>query len=103
MNGAQGPRLPDAVAGAGDDRGWRRRAACGGLAHLFFAPNGEDGPVRGWSAEPAKAVCASCPVVVECRAWAVRTRQHDGVWGGLAEAELRRLQRRRQGPAARAS
>ncbi|MGH9154118.1 MAG: WhiB family transcriptional regulator [Acidimicrobiales bacterium] len=90
---------------AGEDRGWRRRAACAGLGELFFAPSLDEAAAGAWSPEPAKAVCARCPVAADCREWAIRTRQSDGVWGGLAEVELRRLQRRPRGksPAARAS
>lgn len=75
-------------APAAGNGSWRRRAACRGLpAELFFAPEGPSAP---WSPEPAQAVCASCPVSRECRAWAVATRQKHGVWGGLSEQELRR-------------
>ena len=77
--------MPAPGANDGGDRSWRGRAACRGSGELFFAPNSDDGPARGWSAEQAKAVCGSCPVRAECRAWAVLTRQQDGVWGGLDE------------------
>ena len=103
LMGPEGQRKPAPGATDGDDRSWRGRAACRGSGELFFAPSSDDGPARGWSAEQAKAVCGSCPVLAECRAWAVLTRQQDGVWGGLDEDELRRLQRRRRDPAARAS
>lgn len=78
----------------GEDRGWRRRAACTGLGELFFAPTFDEAPARAWSPEPAKAVCARCPVAGDCRALVTRTRQTHGVWGGLDEVELRRLYRR---------
>lgn len=42
---------------------WRRQAACKGNGRQMF-------PERGESAAPAKAMCASCPVFVECREWA---------------------------------
>ena len=89
----------------GEDREWRRRAACAGLAELFFAPTLDEAAALAWTPEPAKAVCARCPVAADCRAWAIRTRQTHGVWGGLDEVELRRLSRRprAKSPAARAS
>ena len=37
----------------------------------------------------AKRVCAGCEVVVECRDYALATRQPFGVWGGLDEEERR--------------
>ncbi len=88
-----------------DDLGWRRRAACAGLSELFFAPTLDEAAARAWSSEPAKAVCARCPVAAECRASAIRTRQTDGVGAGLDEVELRRLHRRprARSPAIRAS
>jgi WhiB family redox-sensing transcriptional regulator len=89
----------------GEDRGWRRRAACAGLSELFFAPTLDEAAALAWTPEPAKAVCARCPVATDCRAWAIRTRQTNGVWGGLDEVELRRLHRRprAKSPAIRAS
>ncbi len=39
----------------------------------------------------AKAVCAQCPVRMECLEWAIDTRQPHGVWGGLDEHERERL------------
>lgn len=48
-------------------------------------------PERGESAEPAKAICAECPVIGACRAWALREGSHlVGVWGGLSARERRR-------------
>jgi Transcription factor WhiB len=35
----------------------------------------------------AKAICAGCPVRRECLAFALRTHQVHGVWGGLSEQE----------------
>ncbi|MDQ5874483.1 MAG: WhiB family transcriptional regulator [Actinomycetota bacterium] len=46
-------------------------------------------PERGRSAEPAKRICARCPVREECLEWAL---QHEdfGVWGGLSAQERKR-------------
>ena len=76
-----------------------------GIGQLFFAPTLDEAAARAWSPEPAKAVCARCPVAADCREWAIRTRQTNGVWGGLDEVELRKLRRRprEKSPAARAS
>ena len=35
----------------------------------------------------AKAICAGCPVRRQCLAFALRTHQVHGVWGGLTEQE----------------
>lgn len=69
---------------------WRADAACRDEDTNIFFPINEDG------AGPAKAICATCPVRMECLEWALATRQHDGVWGGLTDVERRRLRRRRQ-------
>ena len=68
---------------------WRRQAACRDMdTDVFF-------PLTDEEAGPAKAVCATCPVRAECLEFALASRQHDGVWGGLTESERRRLRRRK--------
>jgi WhiB family transcriptional regulator, redox-sensing transcriptional regulator len=58
---------------------------------LFF-PVGNSGPALAQIAE-AKAVCGRCPVVAECRDWAVQAGPVDGVWGGTTESERRAMRR----------
>ena len=41
--------------------------------------------------DAAKAVCGGCAVIVDCRDYALETRQPFGVWGGLDEEERRSL------------
>jgi len=50
-------------------------------------------PEVGGSVRPAKNVCATCPVLAECRDYALTTGEPDGVWGGLSETERRRIRR----------
>ncbi|WP_351236378.1 WhiB family transcriptional regulator [Streptomyces sp. NPDC002133] len=45
----------------------------------------------------AKALCAGCPVRIECLAEALDNRIEFGVWGGMTERERRALLRRRPG------
>ncbi len=54
---------------------------------LFFHPEGERGPSRANREAAAKAVCASCPVRLTCRAHALASHEPYGVWGGLSEHE----------------
>jgi WhiB family redox-sensing transcriptional regulator len=55
----------------------RRSAECNRTnVRLFF-------PAKGASAEPAKAICADCPVVQQCAAWALSDHGLDGVLGGM--------------------
>ena len=44
----------------------------------------------------AKAICARCPVRIECLEYAVRIREPHGIWGGLNELERRILLRERE-------
>jgi WhiB family redox-sensing transcriptional regulator len=37
----------------------------------------------------AKLVCATCPVIIECRTWAINNHEPYGVWGGLTTQERR--------------
>ena len=48
-------------------------------------------PERGESAEPARRVCAACPVRQPCLDYAISNRITHGIWGGLTERERRAL------------
>jgi WhiB family redox-sensing transcriptional regulator len=76
---------------------WRTEAACRGAAmSLFFPDPGADVAVR-----EAKAICARCPVMAECRAHALRSPGERGIWGGLTEQDRHKArQERRKGEAA---
>ncbi|MGL5858011.1 MAG: WhiB family transcriptional regulator [Angustibacter sp.] len=78
-------RLPGPVADVWE---WQYQGSC--RAHgdeLFFHPEAERGPRRRRRDEAAKAICAGCPVIEECRAHALRVREPYGVWGGMTEEE----------------
>lgn len=87
-------RLPGPNADFWD---WQMQAACRGEdPSLFFHPEGERGPARLARELAAKAVCASCPVMAQCAAHALKVREPYGVWGGLTEDERESLLRRRR-------
>ncbi len=70
------------------DEPWRQEAACRAADTALFFGFEED-------QERAVAICrGSCPVMIECREYAVATRRQDGVWGGLTEEQLRRRVKR---------
>lgn len=75
--------------------GWQSKAACRGEdLSLFFAPNYfERRSQKNAREAKAKLICKGCPVLEECREYALRTREDHGVWGGLNEAERRRVVR----------
>lgn len=47
----------------------------------------------GQPAVDAKAICVRCPVISECLEWAIETRQHYGVWGGMTQRERESVRR----------
>jgi len=68
--------------------GWQERAACQGSdARLFFGPEKERVRDREAREGAAKRVCATCPVLRECRNHALQTPELFGVWGGLSETD----------------
>lgn len=80
-----------------EQEGWRDHAAClGGDPELWFDPARED---------DARAVCAGCPVLVDCRreAAAEPLYSHHGIRAGMDPIELHeaqveaRWERRRNG------
>jgi WhiB family redox-sensing transcriptional regulator len=71
---------------------WQAQGACRGLdTQLFFHPEGERGPRRAHREATAKAICATCPVLVACREHALAVREPYGIWGGLSEHEREAL------------
>lgn len=69
---------------------WRQHGACRGTDPDIFYPVSDE------EAEPAKVICATCPVREPCLEYALATRERDGVWGGATERERRRLIRQRR-------
>lgn len=66
---------------------WRTLAACREApTRLFFDQ-------RDSREHTAKELCFRCPVAGPCLAYALRTRQRSGVWGGLTANERDQLMR----------
>jgi len=67
---------------------WQLAAACRGMeSSLFFAPDGERSRARNRRIASAKAVCAQCPALTDCRIYAIGAGETFGIWGGLTEDE----------------
>lgn len=77
---------------------WRDRGACLSEDPDLFFPVGDVGPAQAQIAV-AKQVCHRCPVRGKCCEWALSAGV-DGVWGGMDDAERRRLRRTRRQHAA---
>ncbi len=71
---------------------WRSRAACRNAPdpELFFPLDTAPGARQ---VAAAKAICARCPVLAECRSWAISHEAY-GIWGGLTEHQRARLRHR---------
>jgi WhiB family redox-sensing transcriptional regulator len=78
-------RLPGPVAEVWE---WQLQGACRRTdPDTFFHPEGERGPRKEARDRAAKAICAGCPVLVQCRRHSLQVREPYGVWGGLTEEE----------------
>ncbi len=78
-----------------DNWDWQLDGACRGLPpEMFFHPNGERGLRRRTRESEAKAVCATCSVLTECRSHSLAVPELYGIWGGLGEEERANLIRK---------
>ena len=72
------------------DATWQAAARCRAVATDMFFPQ----RTRTWGErirleQAAKKICERCPVLAECRSYALEHEERFGVWGGLTEAERR--------------
>jgi len=82
---ARPPRHRSLAAPARFAARWRELAACRGAdLEVFF-------PGRGEPAEPARQICAGCPVRQACLDYALSHAITHGIWGGLTERDRRAL------------
>jgi len=66
-----------------------KAAECKGMPTEIFYPE-DDEPD-----DNARAICRRCPVIKECREYAL-LYEREGFWGGLSEAERRSVRRKRK-------
>jgi hypothetical protein len=59
---------------------WQALSACGTRADLPWT--GDPDRLGPWDVEALRSVCASCPVLAECREFATRTHVTAGWWAG---------------------
>lgn len=60
-------------------------ALCANEDQALFFPDDSD------LALEAKAICLQCPVIDECREYALKHDERHGIWGGLSEEERSRM------------
>ncbi|CAM5591620.1 WhiB family transcriptional regulator [Streptomyces purpurascens] len=70
---------------------WRQYAACIGIDPRAFFPVGYHARAQ---VNAARRVCATCPVRQQCAAFAIEVGEHNGIWGGMSQQELRQKRRR---------
>lgn len=68
---------------------WEIEGLCAGLDPALFFPE------RGESTEPARSVCAICPVQRDCLEDALERNERFGIWGGTSARERQQLRGRR--------
>lgn len=64
---------------------WMSEALCAQVDPDAFFPE------KGGSTRQAKAICAECPVRMQCLAYALEHDETTGIWGGLTPRERRAL------------
>lgn len=66
--------------------------------NLFFPPRSTKGETTRRIAE-AKAICGTCPLIDQCRSWALAQSPEklDGIWGGTTHSERRKRHERSRG------
>ncbi len=79
---------------------WTSKALCRGMdPNPWFPQRVQSETV--W--EPVKRVCRECPVVGECREYAIEWEPEHGMWGAMSPVERQRERRRRARERKRAS
>lgn len=69
---------------------WADDALCATTAPDLFHPD------KGSDGEQAKAICAACPVKIECLEHALRNREYQGIWGATGPGTRKRMNRERR-------
>jgi WhiB family transcriptional regulator, redox-sensing transcriptional regulator len=64
---------------------WQLHGSCRGMDPAIFFPSARSR--RAIDEALAKAVCNTCPVVNQCREYAIDAAEPYGVWGGLTPLE----------------
>lgn len=68
---------------------WQLHAACRGMdTDIFFCYDEmRSSKVRMQVERRVKEICSDCPVIDQCREWALSRPERHGIWGGLTNIE----------------
>ena len=80
-------QLPPATDDAWD---WQLRGNCSGYPLELFFPEDPTRAGLHQREDAAKRICRQCPVVAECRDYALRTPELHGIWGAMTARERAR-------------
>lgn len=83
-------------APTGDELEWQAQGLCRmpGQNPLWWFP---ENPEKQFKSQRAKNTCLVCPVIEQCRAWALERHEVHGVWGGMTEKERTRYWKAMEG------
>lgn len=75
----------------GIDENWETQGLCrvGGYDPDLWFPS----PTEFSLVKLAQKVCYRCPVIMECRSTAIARGERNGIWGGLTEAQRKRIRK----------
>ncbi len=74
---------------------WMDKARCKGIdPDLFHPDENDEDQVKVAKKEKAKAICAECPVRLDCLEFAINKPEKDGIWGGATKDERDKLKRK---------
>lgn len=85
---------PADPAGEGQRFTWRHLAACRGQPVAWWFPGSPLTSEDIAGLRRAEALCAACPVTIECLCDALDNREAFGLWGGLTPKPRTRLRQR---------
>jgi len=61
--------------------------ACERIPDIFFPEDIPQPELRETATKAAKALCKACPIQQECMAYALKSNQRYGIWGGTEAHE----------------
>lgn len=91
--------MTDRDGPVGHHRNWRDDAACNGSGseEAFFPPPRSTARNYETIMMIARRYCVTCPVVLQCDAWATRAGERFGVWAGVDRFASPAVQDRQRG------